>query len=101
MVALVVTGKFKNPEMMEKAIGMEGHFVSHGKKLLEKFHCKGGVLLTHPDGKFSDISFWDNEEDAKKIMENSIVKEMMKMSKVLLDGEMKVDYADVSISLGI
>lgn len=101
MVALIASGQFKDPEKLKKAIEMEEHFLSHGKKLLEKFHCKGGVLLTQPDGKFKDISLWDTEEDAKKIMENPISKAMMKLCKGDLVGEMDVEYAEVSVSLGI
>ena len=77
MKAMVATGKFKSEKDMEETVKMEKKFLSKAKEGLK--NCRGGILLTHSDGTCMDISLWESEEDAAKMMEDPEGQELMKM----------------------
>ena len=54
----------KNPESIKKAIKAEW-FLAKTTELLT--NCRGGILITRPDGSFMDISLWDSRRRGQEV----------------------------------
>lgn len=96
MIGAIVTGKFKSPGALDKAVKAEKFLVhAFGKLGGDMFKgCKAYHLFTHPDGTFAEVSTWESREDIDRIMNNKLVKKVIDMMSGFLEGPYKMEIFD-------
>ncbi|MFP4498202.1 MAG: putative quinol monooxygenase [Vulcanimicrobiota bacterium] len=87
MVAMTITGKFKDPGKLKTAVEAE-KFLAHTLVKIEKKLVKGCLsykLFTNADGSFCEVSIWESKEDIDRIMGNSLIKGIINTFSAFLE----------------
>jgi quinol monooxygenase YgiN len=95
MIALVYTGKLKDPELLKTMAKVDDRYIAMATHLVEGF--MGGVVLGKEDGSFYDCSYWESKEDIERVMENEVVKKIISATEDLIDGSYQVEQYEVLI----
>jgi heme-degrading monooxygenase HmoA len=93
MIALVYTGKLKDPELLYKMAKVDDKYIAMATHLVEGF--KGGVVLGKDDGTFFDCSYWESKEDIDRVTENEVVKKILSATEDLVEGSYHVEHYDI------
>ena len=94
MIAVVLKNKFKSIKHFKAAVKAD-FFIAKAVKAFTG--CRGGILLTKPDGSFIEIALWDKREDFDKVFNNFIVNHFIKGYKIFLEEPVEYEYFKVAI----
>jgi hypothetical protein len=97
MVALVATGKFKDPGFIKQTTTLAEKI---GPAIIKMFKGgKGVTLLMKEDGSFIYLGYWETKEDIQSILESDFGKKVLEIKQDFFVEPIKMEYYDVTMQI--